>query len=541
MGGAARETSATAASTPMTTSRAQAEPLAEWTFNMNVTDRWAEGDHDQTFHASYSDTSVTSHKLTWRGSREGWTRSYYPCGENGGWMGTYVLGSGSGTGRFVLFVTDSYGPGGWGLSTQRTWTEVAPRAEGLYELTVTRFVCPGVRGDGGPEPGGAEGPVGGPIYLPGSLAQLNRMPRGTTLRGSYSRTYGEGGFKTTIQFVATKGRQAPPLPELPEPAPPMSTQEESRFRERVCNPGVGIGETTAGFSMGAIDIIHGRTLGRAVGRRLGVLGLLVTVPSVYCGFTAPPSQTTGKAIAAGACRGLTTASAGTGVAALVTSWTGVGGAAFGVTSLVTGLASTIPCAMDPPDPNFRVIPAATAVGVKLPALQKGTSPRLAKASQAYATNAGRIVGGGKAMFTCLNRASGARVASETVWERRQYACAADYAGRLSKLYITQRTLSRQLLAAVKANRIRNTKISRTRTVAAMRKFPPSVVAALRREGATPAEIAVMQKRVAEKSGSIQTPSSLYAAIDGPKTRAALTSASRAFTQLSSEYRAASQR
>lgn len=227
----------------------------------------------------------------------------------------------------------------------------------------------------------------------------------------------------------------PALPAPPSPDAPPGTGTDT-----FCNPLLadGAGPASGFGEMVSTTAKVGKGLG-GVGATLGLVGL---------GCEAGQADFEEKPFSSSACLGLSSVSAGTGIAGLLGRWNPVGWS-LGAVSLGTGLLSTAVCAIDP-DARFRQIAKPKPIAAGLPRAPKGTSPKVQAAARAMLNNARRIVGHGRAMHACVNRASGAALASEPVWEKRQHACAASNAARMASLYRKQLQFNRLLGRAVRS-------------------------------------------------------------------------------------------
>lgn len=123
-------------------------------------------------------------------------------------------------------------------------------------------------------------------------------------------------------------------------------------------------------------------------------------------------------------------------------------AGFATTSALSALI-----ALDPPDPNFTqiavpVIPTIPAVG-----LQPGISKDVIDTFNQLLANQAQVVGTQQALYSTLNRASGAFNAGNTYWLTQQQRAATQFQGQLSKLFSQQASLLAKFQVALTASGI----------------------------------------------------------------------------------------
>ena len=104
------------------------------------------------------------------------------------------------------------------------------------------------------------------------------------------------------------------------------------------------------------------------------------------------------------------------------------GGVSGLVAIASGAAAS-----DPPDPNFKVIALPILVPAPQVTTAQGFTENEANAIDALDNNLMRESALENALSTSINRAQGAQLAEDKVWEDRQLAAAQQYAGQAAQL------------------------------------------------------------------------------------------------------------
>lgn len=114
----------------------------------------------------------------------------------------------------------------------------------------------------------------------------------------------------------------------------------------------------------------------------------------------------------------------------------------------TSAALSAAIALDPPDPNFTQI--ATLVIPTIPSVDSkpGIPQSVINAFNQLLANQAQVVGTQQALYTTLNRASGAYNAGNTYWLTQQQLAATKFEGQLAKLFSQQTILLANLQSAL---------------------------------------------------------------------------------------------
>jgi hypothetical protein len=149
----------------------------------------------------------------------------------------------------------------------------------------------------------------------------------------------------------------------------------------------------------------------------------------------------------------------------------------GSTWLLSGLLNQL--ALDPPDPNFTKI--AKPNPPKFKPVQPGAGITAAEAStmNALLTNHAQAIGLSQALDTTLNRASGAAVAGNKFWEKRQLDAAATYKGQLQAILAKETSALTAAQSAIEGTGSQSTRraagfVSQTATADDVLQFERSV-------------------------------------------------------------------
>jgi len=178
------------------------EPLAEWTFTLEVVEVTTGHGLDIAQRAGYVDSDPESRGMRWTGSVTQHNRFTVGCAE--GFNGNDSEGEGSGGG--TLDPGTAF-PADFGLPAGESFVTLTPRAEGVYAVSGVAYKCPGEALDRQQQ--STEGPLVGPLFLPGTIEQVNAMPAGTTISRTYTRIRGGGASASvtmTVDYTATKAR-----------------------------------------------------------------------------------------------------------------------------------------------------------------------------------------------------------------------------------------------------------------------------------------------------------------------------------------------
>jgi hypothetical protein len=120
-------------------------------------------------------------------------------------------------------------------------------------------------------------------------------------------------------------------------------------------------------------------------------------------------------------------------------------------STYTGLAIKYwTAALDPPDPNYKVVISPIYPKASALSLQQGFTNEEINAGKALFLNLSHQSGLAQAMITSINRAQGAAAAGDTYWETRQLQAARFYAMRLSPFVSGQAVLTSTFIATLQA-------------------------------------------------------------------------------------------
>ena len=317
------------------------------------------------------------------------------------------------------------------------------------------------------------------------------------------------------------------------PAPPT----DEGWRDALCGEDMNLLASDFDTADALNDVVNvideaGNAL-KPVGKVLGPVGIVFGVGDLACTLT--EDHTGSSKVAQYACVHLASTGVGLGVAAVFATPTLVGAAILGTAGLMSGVASTFACAVDPPDPNYDRIAHPNPPDFKLSA---GLPRRVDEALTGFGRNLVRVQATGGALMHCINRAAGARLAGDAVWERRQRECASSYAAKLARLMIAGKELRHGLVRALRSEDIPNPRITKATLQDHARQIRRKTRGTLKRWDVTDAEIEFVEKQLPETLDFVkrQLPGRAFSFIDGKDAMTALDRAAKGFRQISDDYK-----
>jgi hypothetical protein len=173
------------------------DPLSEWALVFDVEDR--SGSPNSSYLSTARYVTSGGAPMTWTGT---YLWHLVVPGANCPQGGDAVLHeeAGGGSGGVVELGAAGFGASAFGLALDQVWTAVTPNPQpGMTGTSRLTTPC-----DTTTSPVGGLLPRIAPVFLPGSLDDLARLPVGTVLQDTYSSTdvYGPGTLK--VSYTATK-------------------------------------------------------------------------------------------------------------------------------------------------------------------------------------------------------------------------------------------------------------------------------------------------------------------------------------------------
>jgi len=301
---------------------------------------------------------------------------------------------------------------------------------------------------------------------------------------------------------------------------------------RFCNDPVQVPLGDVGTGADRVSFLTSTTaeLG-ALSKGAGLGGTVISVVGFGCKLVVGRTHESSASMES-ACAGLTTAGITLGIGGLALAPTIVGGLVVGGLGLVTGGLAAAACEFDPPDPAFRTIATPVFVPVKGVA-RAGVSAEQALVLTAIANSFLETRAVARAMMLCINRASGAAQAKNALWESRQRECAAKDARRLAGLYRAQGPLRKASVDELRKAGVPNAAVSAAQADAALLNPSASARQGLKKLGIPATRLAFAQSQIGNVKG--KRPATIYDAIDGRATIAAVNAGAKAFDQLAKKY------
>jgi hypothetical protein len=340
---------------------------------------------------------------------------------------------------------------------------------------------------------------------------------GTLPDGCPAPSVGPGSSTPPLTTMLPPGQNNDPL--LAGAGPNSATLQSAIAR--VCNDAAAAGVGLAGIST-IFDWATG-----------GYVSLVDASATFGCSIALPNPDS--NVFAEAACGGLTGASVFSGAAGLLAAPSVFGGALLEGISYLTGDLGAWACSADPPDASYREITTAHVIPMRA-RLPHGISHAQAAPVLALLTDAARARAYGLAMSTCIDRASGAAAAHDSVWASRQHKCAAVNASTLASIFRATIPLLKRIGASLKAASGSHHSIGRSTVLATMTHPSTALRKKLAKAGITPDTLLVAQ---AAAKHLPQLPSTALSAADGSQTIHAITAAAKAFQQIATENQTAS--
>jgi streptogramin lyase len=184
---------------------------------------------------------------------------------------------------------------------------------------------------------------------------------------------------------------------------------------------------------------------------------------------------------------------------------------------------------DPPDPNFKAIAAPPRLSLPRLRARRGMSAATARAFNRVLANEARIAGLQLAYLHAVERAQGARAATDDAWVKRQDLAAAKNAEQLAKAYAAEPTLLAAERAAARRSPLRRIHVTSASIKSAKRRLahglPRPVARRLRRLGLSAADVSRLAREL--RATKIK-PGSVASLLGTPAQRRATRAASSAF-------------
>jgi hypothetical protein len=337
----------------------------------------------------------------------------------------------------------------------------------------------------------------------------------------------------TIVNADSNGTRTWSLTITNEAAPPNNnnnnlTQSGPSFWDYVCSP-VGAGGVS--YSGSTLGSVYGFAEGgaRVAGQFMGGAGIATGVVGIACAATHHASN----AFLHDACYGLGVVSTVSGVDALVGFWNPLGWVSAAVSGL-TGLGDLIACAGDPPDPNYKAIASPVKLRSPLPRRLPGPS-KVVNDVRALAQNVMSIYSTASAMFTSMDRASGARLANDSQWEATQRQYVRSYALRLSRLYYVQIALRHKLVRALAKAGVSNPRLSKSLLHGKKKLIAKYTTQLLTKAGIPAAQRQFLLNGLSSTIRHIRLPRRAFDTIGGTGVASQLRKAARGFHQVATQF------